>query len=115
MSSMDFVRVSAACPLTNVADIDFNLNNIKLCIDRALEQKSKLVVFPELCITSYTCGDLFEQQLLLGKCVEALKELCDYSKDRDILIAVGSPLTYKCCLYNCAYIIFKGNIMYAQL
>ncbi|OAA83436.1 NAD(+) synthase [Clostridium ljungdahlii] len=111
MSSMDFVRVSAACPLTNVADIEFNLNNIKLCIDRALEQKSKLVVFPELCITSYTCADLFEQQLLLEKSVEALKKLCDYSKDIDILIAVGAPLTYNCCLYNCAYIIFRGSIL----
>lgn len=111
MSSMDFIRIAAACPLTNVADIEFNLNNIKICIDKALAEKSKLVVFPELSMTSYTCADLFEQQLLLEKSIEALKKLCDYSKDKDILIAVGAPLVFNYCLYNCAYVIFDGKIL----
>ncbi|MEY7999089.1 NAD(+) synthase [Clostridium sp. Mt-5] len=108
---MDFIRVSSACPLTNIGDIEFNLKNIEICIDKALMKKSKLVVFPELSITSYTCGDLFEQQLLLKKTVEALKKLCDYSKNKDVLIAVGAPIVYNNCLYNCACIIFKGNIL----
>lgn len=111
MSSKDFIRVSAACPITNVADIQFNLKNIKYCIDKAFQEGSKLVVFPELCITSYTCADLFEQQLLLEKSIEAIDDLCNYSKGKDILIAVGAPLTYNYCLYNCAYIIFEGKIL----
>lgn len=111
MSMADFIRVAAACPITNVADIEFNLENIKKCIDTAVEQNSKLVVFPELCITSYTCGDLFEQKLLLTKAIEGLQHLCSYSKGKDILIAVGAPLTYNYCLYNCAYVIFEGRIL----
>jgi NAD+ synthase (glutamine-hydrolysing) len=111
MVNNDFIRVAAACPVTNVADIEFNLKNIKKCINTSIDQGSKLVVFPELCITSYTCGDLFEQQLLLDRSTQALENLCEYSNDKDILIAVGASLTYNYCLYNCAYIIFEGEIL----
>jgi len=108
---MNFIKVAAACPVTNVADVNFNLNNIKTCIDLSIKENSKLVVFPELSITSYTCGDLFNQQQLLNKSEAALKELCEFSKEKDILIAVGAPLFFNYCLYNCAYIIFKGIIL----
>ncbi|MCI1995747.1 MAG: NAD(+) synthase [Clostridium luticellarii] len=108
---MNFIRVSAACPLTNVGDIEFNLNNIEKCIDKALIEKSKLVVFPELCVTSYTCADLFEQQLLLKKAVKGLEKLCRYLQNKDILVAVGLPVVYNNCLYNCACVIFKGKIL----
>ncbi|WP_102399726.1 NAD(+) synthase [Haloimpatiens massiliensis] len=106
-----FIKLSTACPITNVADINFNLKNIKKCIDEALEDNSKLIVFPELSITSYTCGDLFNQKKLLFKSEEALQNLCLFSKDKDILIAVGAPLYSNSCLYNCAFIIFKGKIL----
>ncbi len=111
MSTNNFIKVAAACPVTNIADIEFNLENIKKCIDDATHQGSKLVVFPELCITSYTCADLFAQQLLLNKANDAIASLCTYSKDKDILIAVGSTLTYNNCLYNCAYVIFAGKVL----
>ncbi|MFD3156060.1 NAD(+) synthase [Haloimpatiens sp. FM7330] len=106
-----FVRISTACPITKVADIDFNIKNIKKCIDMAVESNSKFIVLPELCITSYTCGDLFNQNRLLQKCEISLKSLCDFSQDKDILIAVGAPMYHNYCLYNCAYIIFKGQIL----
>ncbi|MCY6371898.1 NAD(+) synthase [Clostridium ganghwense] len=108
---MNFIRVAAACPVTNVAHINFNLENIKDCINKALEQDSKLIVFPELCITSYTCGDLFSQQQLIEKSNYAIRRLCLFSKNKDILIAVGAPLVYNHCLYNCAYIIYNGKIL----
>ncbi len=108
---MNFIRVAAACPVTNVADVDFNLKNIKECIDTAVSKNSKLIVFPELCITSYTCADLFFQQQLYFKALEGIKDLCQYSADKDILIAVGAPLIYKDSMYNCAYIIFKGQLL----
>ncbi len=111
MLTNNFIRVASACPITNVADIKFNLENIKGCIDTAINEGSKLVVFPELCITSYTCADLFGQQLLIDKAIEGVNYLCEYSKDKDILIAVGAPLTYNQCLYNCAYIIFNGKVL----
>lgn len=111
MCSMGFMRISAACPVTNVADIEFNVKNIKYCVDKSLDEHSKLVVFPELCITSYTCGDLFLQGVLLKKSENALEDICRYSIDKDILIAVGSPLVFNSCVYNCAYIIFDGKIL----
>jgi len=106
-----FIRVASACPVTNIADISFNLTNIKLCIDEAVESGSKMVVFPELCITSYTCADLFSQQILITSSIEALKDLCGYTVDTDILVAVGAPLLWNNALYNCAFIIFKGRIL----
>ena len=108
---MNYIRIASACPLTNVADTAYNIANIKKCINIALEQKSKLIVFPELSITSYTCADLFNQDQLLKNSEIALEELCEYSKKTDILIAVGAPLQFNYCLYNCAYIIFNGNIL----
>lgn len=108
---MNYLKVGAACPLTKVADVQFNLKNIKLCIDEALKKSCKLLVFPELSITSYTCGDLFIQNQLITKSMDTIKDLCSYSIDKDILISVGAPLNFNCCLYNCAYIIFKGKIL----
>lgn len=108
---MNFIKVAAACPLTNVADIAYNLKNIKECIEISIKDNSKLVVFPELCITSYTCGDLFLQEQLYKKSLKAIEELCVFSKDKDILIAVGSPLIFNSSMYNCAYIIFKGKLL----
>ncbi|MCY6484302.1 NAD(+) synthase [Clostridium aestuarii] len=108
---MNFIKVAAACPVTNVAHINFNVENIKDCINNALNKNCKLVVFPELCITSYTCGDLFSQQHLIEKSNLAIRRLCAFSKNKDILIAIGSPLVYNNCLYNCAYIIYNGTIL----
>ncbi|MBU3114470.1 NAD(+) synthase [Clostridium lacusfryxellense] len=106
-----FIKVSAACPIVNVADIEFNLINIQSCIEKAIDENSKFIVFPELCITAYTCADLFLQHQLLEKSESAIKSLCEYSKNKDILIAVGAPLHFNNCLYNCAYIIFNGNLL----
>jgi len=106
-----FIRVAAACPVTKVSDIGFNLANIKQCIDEAVETDSKLVVFPELCITSYTCADLFGQQLLLTASIEAVKDLCAFSVNKDILVAVGAPFLWRNALYNCAFIIFNGRVL----
>lgn len=107
----DFINVAAACPLTKVADIDFNLKNIKICIDKCISNKCKLVVFPELCITSYSCADLFLHTTLIEKSLNALNNLCDYLKEKDILVAVGAPILFNDCLYNCAVVIFNGKLL----
>lgn len=108
---MEFLKVASACPITNVADVNFNVENIKNCIEEAIEKNCKLVVFPELSITSYTCGDLFYQRQLLDKSEEALKDLCEFSRHKDILIAVGAPIEHKNLLYNSAVIILNGEIL----
>ncbi|MCO7125716.1 NAD(+) synthase [Sporolactobacillus shoreicorticis] len=111
MKSMNFIRVAAACPVTRVADVATNIMNIKKCIDQAVEQHAKLIVFPELCVTSYTCADLFLQKQLLDQAALGVKELCAYSAGKDIMIAVGSPLYAETVVYNCAYILFDGDVL----
>lgn len=106
-----FLRASAGCPKTIIGDIDKNNIHIKECIDAAEAKCSKLLVMPELCVTSYTCADLFFQKLLLSKADASIKDLCDYSNGIDMLIAVGGPLLYNNSLYNCAYIIFNGKLL----
>lgn len=108
---MNFIRVAAACPKTKVADVDYNVEKIIECIKEGEKTGCKVMVFPELSITSYTCSDLFLQSTLLNSSEEGLKKITDYSKNKDMLIAVGAPLLYKTCLYNCAFVIFKGKIL----
>ena len=107
----DFLNVASACPLTNVMDIKFNLDNIKKCIDEAIDKKVKLIVFPELSVTSYSCGDLLLNKQLLNSSLDAIKELCSFLKNKDILVSVGSPFLHKNSIYNCAFIIHYGKIL----
>jgi NAD+ synthase (glutamine-hydrolysing) len=111
VDTMNFIRVGAASPVIRVADVNYNTKNILACIDKALEQNTKFLVFPELCTTAYTCGDLFMQQTLLEASDIALKDICEYSKNKDILLAIGAPLVFNNCIYNCAYIIFEGTVL----
>ncbi|MFT8316680.1 MAG: NAD(+) synthase [Sporolactobacillus sp.] len=111
MAQMNFVRVASACPVTRVADVDFNVSAIKACVQQALEKKTKLIIFPELSLTAYTCADLFLQQQLLDKAVHGLADLCTFSKNKDLLIVVGLPLHIHDALYNCACVLFNGRIL----
>ncbi|WP_238915367.1 NAD(+) synthase [Clostridium sp. YIM B02555] len=108
---MDFIKVAAACPKTKVADVSYNVENILLCINDAVKDGNKFIVFPELCITSYTCGDLFLQEYLINKALDGLKQILDKTSNMDILIAVGAPLLYDCTLYNCGFLLFQGQIL----
>ncbi|WP_294394390.1 NAD(+) synthase [uncultured Clostridium sp.] len=108
---MDFIKVAAACPNTRVSDVDYNIENILICINEAVEKNCKFIVFPELCVTSYTCGDLFLQEHLLRKAGEGIEALLNSTKDLDMLIAIGSTLVTGNMLYNCAYLLFKGKIL----
>ena len=108
---MNFIRVSAASPKTNVCDIEFNVLNIKKCINEALNKKSKIVVFPELSITSYTCFDLFLKRTTLEKSYEGIKNILEFSKSKDILIILGGIFEYNNSLFNSAFIIHKGRVL----
>ncbi|SFC89315.1 NAD(+) synthase [Clostridium uliginosum] len=108
---MDFIKVSSACPKTRVGDVDYNISNILDCINNANKNSSKFIVFPELCVTSYTCGDLFLQDYLLNKSLNGIHEILRATEDKDILIAVGAPLLIDSILYNCAFLLFKGDIL----
>ncbi|GFP75217.1 NAD(+) synthase [Clostridium fungisolvens] len=108
---MEFIKVGAACPKIKVADIKYNVENIKKCIDEGLKQEVKALVFPELAVTAYTCGDLFSQSRLIKESINGVEAICEYTMGKDMLIAIGNPLIYNNCLYNCAFIIFEGKVL----
>ena len=108
---MDLIKVASACPKTKVGDTKYNLTNILSFIEEANAKNIKSIVFPELCISSYTCGDLFLHDTLYTNSINAIEQLLIKTEKMDMLIAVGAPLLFNNILYNCAYILFKGKIL----
>ena len=106
-----FVRVAAVTPNVRVADVEFNTQSICEEIQRAEDKKAKVVVFPELCITGYTCGDLFSQEILLKAAKEALVKIAAFTTQKDMLVFVGLPLCVGGELYNVAAELNKGKIL----
>lgn len=80
-------------------------------IKEADQNDASLIVFPELCVTAYTCGDLFLQTKLIDEAKKSIIEIADKTKDKDIISVVGFPLSENYKLYNCAAVIFKGKIL----
>lgn len=100
-------------PELSVADCDFNAREIIRSINEAQGLGIKILVFPELCVTGYTCGDLFLQKALLKSAESALRLIAEKTKDTDVLAAVGLPLSVDETLYNCAAWIHRGKILCA--
>ena len=103
-----FVKVAAATPLVKIADCHANAKAIDKMTAEAVERGVSVVVFPELSLTGYTCGDLFLQSRLLEAANEALMQLL--ATPRPIVSVVGMPIYYKNNLYNCAVVIANGKI-----
>lgn len=106
-----FVKVAAVTPDIRVADVEYNKEQICRSIDETVNKGAKIVVFPELCVTGYTCGDLFTQDVLLKHAKEALLEIAEYTKEKDALIFVGTPLAVEGELYNVAAAMNRGRIL----
>ncbi len=106
-----FVKVAAATPELRVNDTDFNKKNIIEQIFDAEKHGAKVVVFPQLCITGYTCGDLFLQSSTASRAESALIDILNATKKLDILFAVGLLLLYNDKLYNVAAICKGGKVL----
>lgn len=106
-----FVKVAAAVPRVSVADCIYNIEQIENLLIQAEGKGVEVITFPELCVTAYTCQDLFQEQLLLDKAELALIHLLNFSRSLDIVSIVGVPITYKHTLLNCAAVIQKGRIL----
>ena len=106
-----FVKTAAATPKIRVADCDYNANQIISLIKEACENGASLVVFPELCVTGYTCSDLFLQNTLLKSAEKAVSKIVKDTKKYDIVSVVGVPIAVKQSLYNCGVTIYKGEIL----
>ena len=111
MNEYGYVKVGASTLELKVSDTIYNVQMIKKQIDEAVNKNIQIISFPELSITGYTCGDLFNQDILIDKSYEELKDLVDYSKDKMIVIIVGSPIKCENKLYNCAVVINNGKIL----
>lgn len=105
-----FVKVAAAVPLVQVADCFYNIEKIEGLMRQASEKGVKIIAFPELSVTGYTCLDLFAQQTLLDGAEEALLQLVSNTADLDILTIVGVPLRTENRLINAAVVFQKGAI-----
>lgn len=105
-----FIRVCAVTPDIRVADCEFNAENIIKAIENAAENGAKLIALPELCITGYTCGDLFFQKSLIDAAKQALARIAERTAKLDIIAAVGLPVEFGGKLYNCAALLHRGKV-----
>lgn len=106
-----FVKVAAITPDMRVADVDYNTAEICKNIGEAVEAGAKVLVFPELAITGYTCGDLFFQDALLKSAEEGLRKIVEYTKGKDALIFVGLPFVHVGKLYNVVAALNDGELL----
>ena len=106
-----FVKVAAATPDIRVADVEFNTQNIINAMEEAQKNGAKILVFPELCVTGYTCSDLFDHSVLLKASRKALLEIAENTNDKDMLVFVGAPLEVNGKLYNVATAMNQGEII----
>jgi len=106
-----FYRFASVCPNLKVADTAFNTAEIIRCGKLAQAEGAAVTVFPELCITGYTCSDLFHQELLLKNAYASLQKIAEAFADTDMIVAVGLPLRMLSRLYNCAAFVQRGNLI----
>lgn len=106
-----FIRVCAATPDIRVADCAYNEKNIMNLMDEAYEKQVSVLVFPELCITGYTCGDLFLQDVLLKAAQDSLRHIAAHSVGKNMLVFVGMPFMHKGKLFNVAAAICDGRLL----
>lgn len=106
-----FVRVATAIPSVKVGDCKYNAQQIENLIIQAEGKGVEIICFPELCITAYTCGDLFNQKLLTDEAEMGLISILDFTRSLDIISIVGLPIYYNGVLFNCAAVIQKGRIL----
>ncbi len=106
-----FLKIACATPDVRVGDCDYNTDRILELIEEAYNKRVKIVCFPELSITGYTCGDLFLQHSLLDAAENSLLRIAEETADMEIISIVGLPFYLEYKLYNCAAVIYEGKIL----
>ena len=106
-----FVKVAAVTPKIKVADPVYNAGVICERLEEAYAAGAKIIVFPELCLTGYTCGDLFMQPLLLKEASAQLSRVAAVTRNKDALVAVGLPMEMDGALYNVAAVLWNGQVL----
>ncbi len=111
LSSLGMLRIGVVSPELRVADVAFNCERIKQAAIQAEAADCRFLLFPELCVTAYTCGDLFFQPHLIARAQEALFDLADFSGSKGLTLVVGAPVAQRGRLFNCAVFISRGAII----
>ena len=106
-----FYRVAAATPAIRVADCGYNRDSILKLMEECEKQGVCAVAFPELCLTGYTCGDLFRDSTLISGAERALGEILEHTKDSNLLALIGLPVAVGADLYNCAAVVCRGRLL----
>ena len=104
------LTVAAAIPNLKVADVDYNVNEIKRLISAANDKGVEIVVFPELCIPGYSCQDLFRSEALLDKTRQAVNDIKEMTREVGIIVIIGTPTEQRGLLMNSAVVIHNGHI-----
>jgi NAD+ synthase (glutamine-hydrolysing) len=110
-SSLGFLRIGVASPELKVADVYFNLEKIRQAAEEGIALGCRLLLFPELCLTGYTCGDLFFQPLLIEGASKALGELAEFTAAKNISLVVGAPMAQGGRLFNCGVFLSGGRVL----
>lgn len=105
-----FLRTASVVPAVNVADCESNVEHIIKWIEAAYSKHVQVLVFPELCITGYTCGDLFNQELLLRSAMQGIEKIAEATQGKAMAVVVGAPIAYEGRLYNCAVVMNCGTV-----
>ena len=106
-----FLKAAALSPSLRVADCNYNASQIVSQLQDAAARGVRLAVFPEFCLTGYTCGDLFLQRTLQQGALDALQTVLDASRELDVVALVGLPLLVRGKLYNCAAVLCGGRLL----
>ena len=106
-----FLKAAAFSPALRVADCTYNAQQILADVQAAAARGVKLAVFPEFCLTGYTCGDLFLQHTLQTGALDALQTVLDGTRTLDTVVLVGLPLLVHGKLYNCAAVLCRGQLL----
>lgn len=111
ISSLGYVRVAACAPRVSLADVEANVEEIKRVASDVHQKGAEVAVFPELCLSGYTCSDVFRQTTLLDACLRGLESLRHYSTNLQLLMVVGLPLQWRGKLYNVAAVVNDGQVV----
>lgn len=104
------IKVATALPRVEVANVTFNTQDIENLIVKAEGKGVEILCFPELALTAYTCQDLFAQQLLLDEAEQGLLKLLELSRNVQLAVVVGLPVSHRGMLFNCAAVVQQGKI-----
>jgi NAD+ synthase (glutamine-hydrolysing) len=111
LHKLNLVRLATATPSLRVADVDFNTKQIKETALLAKKSGSNIILFPELSVTGYTCGDLFFQDILIQSALDALTELKGFTNVHNLTLIVGAPLESNGKLFNTSIVVSNGQIL----